>query len=44
MTGIIVDAHLDLGYNAVARGRDLRLPLEEVRARERQGQVKNFWC
>mgnify|MGYP002682529918 CR=1 FL=1 len=41
MTGIIVDAHLDLGYNAVALGRDLRLPLEEVRARERQGQVKN---
>lgn len=41
MTGIIVDAHLDLGYNAVALGRDLRLPLEELRARERQGQVKN---
>lgn len=32
---IIVDAHLDLAHNAIALGRDLRLPLAELRARER---------
>jgi hypothetical protein len=30
----IVDAHLDLAHNAVASGRDLRLPLDALRARE----------
>lgn len=35
MPAIIVDAHLDLAHNAVALGRDLCLPLEELRARER---------
>lgn len=35
MTDFIVDAHLDLAHNAVALRRDLRLPLETLRARER---------
>ncbi len=30
----LVDAHLDLAYNAVASGRDLTLPLEALRERE----------
>ncbi len=30
----IVDAHLDLAYNALAHGRDLTLPLAELRQRE----------
>lgn len=30
----VVDAHLDLAYNAVASGRDLTLPLDALRARE----------
>ena len=29
-----VDAHLDLAHNAVAAGRDLRLPLDTLRAQE----------
>ncbi|TVR89791.1 MAG: peptidase M19 [Trueperaceae bacterium] len=32
----IVDAHLDLAHNAVASGRDLRLPLDALRQRERR--------
>lgn len=32
----IVDAHLDLAFNAVTEGRDLTLPLDELRARERR--------
>lgn len=32
---MIVDAHLDLGYN-VQKGRDLRLPAAETRAKERR--------
>ncbi len=30
----IVDAHLDLAYNALAHGRDMSLPLEELRQLE----------
>ncbi len=30
----VVDAHLDLAFNAVAVGRDLTLPLDELRAAE----------
>ncbi|MFQ5398254.1 MAG: dipeptidase [Anaerolineae bacterium] len=30
----IVDAHLDLAYNALNNGRDLRLPVPEIRQRE----------
>jgi membrane dipeptidase len=33
---IIVDAHLDLAYNALCHGRDLLLPLAELRAHEEQ--------
>lgn len=36
MPSILVDAHLDLAYNAVVLGRDLRRPLAELRAREQQ--------
>src|SRR5690625_579923 len=32
---LYVDAHLDLAYNAV-RGRDLTLPLDELRSREKR--------
>ncbi len=31
---IIVDGHMDLAYNAVVLGRDLLLPVAEIRARE----------
>lgn len=31
---LIVDAHLDLAYNAVENGRNLRQPLDNLRARE----------
>ena len=31
-----IDGHLDLAFNAVALGRDLSLPLDELRARERR--------
>lgn len=31
---MIVDAHLDLAYNALELGRDLTLPLEELRQRD----------
>ncbi len=31
----IVDAHLDLAYNALRYGRDLRLELAEAREREK---------
>ncbi len=34
MKPIIVDAHLDLAYNAVVLGRDLLRPVEEIRAFE----------
>jgi len=34
MTQILVDAHLDLAYNAVVLGRDLLRPVAEVRAHE----------
>ena len=33
---MIVDAHLDLAFNALAHGRDLRLPLAELREQERK--------
>ncbi len=33
---LIVDAHLDLAYNALRFGRDLRLPLAELRAGEKK--------
>lgn len=35
MARLIFDAHLDLAWNAVSFNRDLTLPLEEVRRRER---------
>ncbi|MBN1874779.1 MAG: membrane dipeptidase [Anaerolineae bacterium] len=35
MTYIIVDAHLDMAYNALLLGRDLTLPLADIRMRER---------
>src|SRR5580698_6429100 len=31
----IIDAHLDLSMNAMEWNRDLRLPVEDIRARER---------
>lgn len=34
--GLLVDAHLDLAYSALAFGRDLRRPLDELRAAERR--------
>jgi membrane dipeptidase len=34
----IVDAHLDLAYNATTFGRDLRLPLADIRAAEEHHQ------
>jgi len=43
MTQLIVDAHLDLSYNAVALGRDLRLPLNELRALERATPPPGKW-
>lgn len=36
ITVLIVDAHLDLAYNALRFGRDLRLPLADLRAREKK--------
>ena len=36
MPPILVDAHLDMAYNAVVVGRDLRRPLAEIRAAERE--------
>ncbi len=33
---LIVDAHLDLAWNAVHGGRDLRRPVEEIREHERR--------
>ncbi|MFP4394015.1 MAG: dipeptidase [Anaerolineales bacterium] len=35
MSEIIVDAHLDMAYNAVVLGRDLTQPVAEIRAAER---------
>jgi membrane dipeptidase len=35
----IVDAHLDLAWNAIDWNRDLLLPVAEVRARERAGSL-----
>jgi len=32
----VIDAHLDLAFNAVALGRDLTLPLDELRAHEQR--------
>lgn len=32
----IIDAHLDLAMNALALNRDLKLPLEELNARDRR--------
>lgn len=29
---MLIDAHLDLAFNAVAMGGDLRLPLDQLRA------------
>ena len=34
---MIVDAHLDLAYNALDLGRDLTLPLSELRQRQGEG-------
>ncbi len=36
MPPLLVDAHLDLAYNALILGRDLRSPVEAIRARERE--------
>lgn len=36
MLPLLVDAHLDLAYNALILGRDLRSPIEAIRARERE--------
>ncbi|MBN1259270.1 MAG: membrane dipeptidase [Anaerolineae bacterium] len=36
MAAFIIDAHLDMAYNAIVLGRDLRRPVEEIRNRERQ--------
>jgi membrane dipeptidase len=33
---LVVDAHLDFAYNAVALGRDLEQPIADLRARERR--------
>src|SRR5947209_18060501 len=33
---LICDAHLDLAWNAIDWNRDLRLPVADVRARERE--------
>ncbi|AFV75858.1 Zn-dependent dipeptidase, microsomal dipeptidase [Thermus oshimai JL-2] len=35
---MIVDAHLDLAYNALDLGRDLTLPLSELRQRKGEGE------
>ncbi len=35
MSEIIIDAHLDIAYNAVVLGRDLTQPVAEIRAAER---------
>lgn len=35
---IRIDGHLDLAHNVLGRGRDLRLPLEALRAREMRQQ------
>ncbi len=43
MNDYIIDAHLDLSYNAVALGRDLRLALDELRARERETPPPGKW-
>jgi membrane dipeptidase len=37
----IIDAHLDLAYNAIKYGRDLRLPLTELRRLEASGPWPN---
>lgn len=34
----LVDAHLDLGFNGVNLGRDLTLPLDELRAHEQRSE------
>lgn len=36
---MMVDAHLDLAYNALDLGRDLTLPLPELRARKGEGET-----
>lgn len=35
--GLVIDGHLDLAYNAVLAGRDLTLPLDDLRRREGPG-------
>jgi membrane dipeptidase len=37
----IVDSHLDLAFNALRHGRDLLLPLEEIRESEAGGDLPN---
>jgi len=37
---MIVDAHLDLAYNALSYGRDLLLPLADLRARENVDPIR----
>jgi membrane dipeptidase len=37
--GMIVDAHLDLAHNALDLGRDLTLPLAELRARDARAEI-----
>jgi len=47
MSRILVDAHLDLAYSALIVGRDLRSPVEDIRARERvtlSGSLDNGTC
>jgi membrane dipeptidase len=39
MYGVIVDAHLDLAHNALDLGRDLTLPLVELRRRDQHTDV-----
>jgi membrane dipeptidase len=39
MYGVIVDAHLDLAHNALDLGRDLTLPLLELRRRDQHTDV-----
>ena len=44
MSEIIVDAHLDMAYNAVVLGRDLTQPVAEIRAAERDAPPNIASC
>ncbi|HEY8505047.1 MAG TPA: membrane dipeptidase [Gemmataceae bacterium] len=39
---IVFDAHLDLAWNAIDWNRDLRLPVAEIRRREREDGLADF--